>query len=226
MADSKVATTENNDASKNEPPFPWHLGVFDAHCHPTDTVASLDSIPSMKARVLTIMATRGQDQALVARFADRLGLVEQEKESIIHSSHYKNSEACRVIPSFGWHPWFSHQLYDDTHDARLEAGHVSSSSSSSSVDKFKHYKSVIFKPGPVEYDDAFLSALPNPRPLSEYLEQTRSFLIKYPFALVGEIGIDRSFRLPTNWMPEDAVDRDPNLTPGGREGRKLSPYRV
>ena len=193
--------------SKNEP-FPWHLGVFDAHCHPTDTVASLNSIPSMKARVLTIMATRAQDQDLVARFADSLG-VEKPLWTQEEDSH---TEQCQLIPSFGWHPWFSYQIYDDTQSAL-----------SSNVDKMDHYKAVL---APVPSDDAFLAALPDPRPLSRYLDQTRSFLTKYPLALVGEIGIDRSFRLPANSLPKDTVDRDFSLTPGGREGRKLSPYRV
>ena len=186
--------------------FPWHLGVYDAHCHPTDTVASLDDIPKMKTRALTLMATRRQDQHLVAEFADTLG-----KGDSRDSDTLKN----KVIPSFGWHPWFSHYIYDD----RGGAG-----ATRTTPDKVAHYKAVITPP---PQDNAFIETLPDPMPLSSLLTQTRSYLEEYPKALVGEIGLDRSFRIPLPaQLSAEPSREDSGLTPGGREGRTLSSYRV
>ncbi|KAL8809809.1 MAG: hypothetical protein Q9223_002743 [Gallowayella weberi] len=192
--------------------FPWHLGVFDAHCHPTDTMSSQDNVPNMKPRALTIMATRGEDQDLVRQAVSRYGLGQGDLENLGSQDHVDSSR--RLVPAFGWHPWFSYQIFDDT--SLPESGAQKPTAQ-------EHYKSVL---SPPPDDEEFLSSLPDPRPLSELLAQIRTNLESFPSALVGEIGIDRSFRLPMQWIEEDEEKRDPSLTPGGREGRRLSPYRV
>lgn len=192
--------------------FPWHLGVFDAHCHPTDTPSCLGNISRMKARVLTIMATRGEDQNVVANFAQQSGMKSTLIPRLLQSD--SSHEPCELIPSFGWHPWFSHQIYDDS---------VPESQSAFQPDKVKHYKCVIT---PAPEDDSFLQSLPDPRLLSALLTEIRTHLQQYPNALVGEIGLDRTFRLPENWLPNIHTEFTNGATPGGREGRRLSPYKV
>ena len=191
----------NGSVSPEEGEFPWHLGVHDAHCHPTDIMATIHDVPLMKTQGLTVMATRRQDQHLVARFADEL---QQEQGQ---------PQRKEIIPSFGFHPWFSHQLIEDR---GFPVGERPS--------KADHYRQVI-KPVP-ENDQDFLNSLPEPLLLSEVLQAIESHLLQYPDALVGEIGLDKAFRIPGAQLLDDPSDLDAGLTPGRREGRKLSPYRV
>ncbi|OJD35729.1 metallo-dependent hydrolase [Diplodia corticola] len=194
-------------SSSASAPFPWHIGVFDAHCHPTDTMSAVSAVPHMKAKALTVMATRAQDQQLVADVADSLGVPSPDVDS------WKQGE--RLLPCFGWHPWFSHQMFSEdmfTGKKTLDED-----------EKILHYKKVL-SPPPDDHD--FILSLPNPRPFSEFLGETRSFLRRYPLALVGEIGLDKSFRIPAAWLPDAHESRDDSLTPGGREGRGLTPHVV
>ncbi|EME46983.1 hypothetical protein DOTSEDRAFT_165686 [Dothistroma septosporum NZE10] len=191
--------------------LPWYLGVFDAHCHPTDTLSSLQSIPTMRASVLTVMATRAQDQELVASAADDMGLTEAD----VGDSTTDWSAAHKILPAFGWHPWFSHQMFDEKE--------YDGATSLNPEQKAKHYRAALT---PKPEDDAFVQSLPDPRSVEEFIGRTREYLKKYPLALIGEVGLDKSFRIPEAWLPEQTEQRDDGLTPGGREGRKLSPYRV
>ena len=183
----------------------WEIGVYDAHCHPTDIMASIESIGSMKPRVLTVMSTRAQDQDLVAQAASQYAL--RNRVDLTEGRH--------VVPAFGWHPWFAYQLYDDRKG--ISGGSIG-----------EHYKHVL-SPSPEDLN--FLESLPEPRSLSQFLAETERRLLDHPFALVGEIGLDRAARLPvftTADLEEGKVYKhlDGDYTPGTREDRPLSPYRV
>lgn len=187
--------------------FPWDIGIYDAHCHPTDTMGTVPSIRDMKAATLTVMATRGQDQELVVQAAQDLnGLKDKTKED-------------KILPCFGWHPWFSHQILDDT-----QPDAPTTSPTDEAKLKQTHYTAVL-TPSPSE-DPDFIQSLPTPKPLSILISETRTRLKQFPTALVGEIGLDKSFRLPGAWTSQELDSRDEQLTPGSREGRRLSPYKV
>lgn len=169
----------------------------------------------MHAAALTIMATRAQDQELVADVASK-------HSNPLKSLLQENSEATGTcaIPSFGWHPWFSHLLYDDSADT--PTFQPTSGSETDNAAKQAHYNAVL-QPAP---SPDFVASLPCPIAISSFLNATESRLSANPRALVGEIGLDKAFRLPEPWLPSKNVERDSTLTPGGREGRQLSPYRV
>lgn len=195
--------------SKDSTPFPWELGVFDAHCHPTDTMTSIPDIPHMNATALTVMSTRGEDQELVDEVAKELGDYYQDSE---HGNG-------KIVPCFGWHPWFAHQIRveEDEEDTTIDAIEL----------KTRHYRNVLTGTmGTEDEDDAFFKTLPTPKPLSTLLSETKTRLLAHPNALVGEIGLDKAFRLPMPWQADELDTRNSGLTPGSREGRKLSPYRV
>ncbi|KAH9871179.1 hypothetical protein J1614_006755 [Plenodomus biglobosus] len=208
------------EKSKEEP-FPWHLGVYDAHCHPTDTMSSLETLVNMKARVLTVMATRAEDQDLVLALADKHGIQSCDP------SKWTREE--RILPCFGWHPWFSHQMYISDDSAPDNNNETNSPKPLTGEAKITHYQSVLqpSRPTPSAEDRATFLALPDPTPFSHFLAQTRKALHRHPYAQIGEIGLDRSFRIPEPWStnPSEWATRDQSLTLGGRESRRLTPFR-
>lgn len=93
----------------------------------------------------------------------------------------------------------------------------------SNEQRIKHYQSVLT---PRSDNQDFLLSLPNPQPLSRFIAQTRQYLVDHPLALIGEVGLDKSFRIPEVCVDGQKEGKYEGLTPGGREGRRLSPYRV
>jgi Tat protein secretion system quality control protein TatD with DNase activity len=200
--------------------FPWHLGVYDAHCHPTDTMSRVPTIQNMKTRILTVMATRGEDQDLVTSTADTYSVKSSDPE--------KWSRIECIVPCFGWHPWFSHQMYVDEEEGDAD-GKAKEQGRLEGDAKIRHYQKVLqpLRESPSEEDRHTFLSLPDPTPFSAFLNQTRQHLEHYPYALVGEIGLDRSFRIPESWIDNEDLwaRRNNTLTPGGREGRRLTPFR-
>lgn len=189
--------------------FPWHLGVFDAHNHIAERMHSVADLPTMKARAVAIMATRTQDQFIVTEIVSANGVRERGVFP---------QDTTTVIAGYGRHPWFSHEIYDDTAETT-----TFEPSGDSEVFKEQHYKAVLT---PAPKDPAFWNDLPMPIPLSAVISDMGARLAADPLAIVGEIGLDKSFRLPMQWEPEAKSVRDPSRTPGGRERRPLSPHRI
>lgn len=190
--------------------FPWHLGVHDAHCHPLERPITFQELTSMKTRTVTVMATRLEDQSILDKICKEQG-----------SNDSKLRHDTKLVPGFGWHPWFSHLLYNDTANPVPEVEEIVYDENQ----RFAHYSAVL-TPAP---DRPFALALERPTPLSHALAQLREHLRAYPLAMVGEVGLDKAFRLPEPWGEgEEAAqrERDPERTPGARCRRKLSAHRV
>lgn len=88
------------------------------------------------------------------------------------------SHAKRLVPCFGLHPWFCHPI--------SLAQHLPS--------KQQHYAD-IFAEQPQELTHDLLQALPEPLPLSDFLQTLRTNLESHPNALLGEVGLDKTFKI-------------------------------
>jgi Tat protein secretion system quality control protein TatD with DNase activity len=111
-------------------------------------------------------------------------------QSLVHKFSTDNPDT--VVPFFGYHPWFAHLFSVSGSD--------------------EHYQSIL-NPCPSQ---EFVSHLPEPLKWDECLEKLRKHLESNPKAQVGELGLDKSFRLPAHVNGE----RDTSTQ------KVLSPYRT
>lgn len=83
-----------------------------------------------------------------------------------------------VTPAFGLHPWFSHLVTDKPQ-----------------LTKFEHYQEIL---EPTPQNESEIKNFPEPHRLADYLHLVDSMLENHPAAMVGEIGLDKAFRLKIN----------------------------
>ncbi|KAJ7170158.1 TatD DNase family Scn1 [Mycena filopes] len=142
--------------------------VVDAHCHPTEGTVSDESLERLEITVCA-MSTCRDDQSLVRDLALR--------------------NPSKVIPCFGYHPWFSHLI-------SMQPGAF----------KDEHYRHLFLgsdaEPPPDRVDafEELLPLLPEPISIDEVLLDLRhNFELFSTPTILGEVGLDKSFRVPFDY---------------------------
>lgn len=98
-----------------------------------------------------------------------------------------DEHADKIIPAFGLHPWWSHHISFD---------------SGAQLDKLAHYQGLFpdyFNTGAsMEAEvQSIYDSFPVPTSFDQFVASSlMPHLIQYPDAILGEVGLDRSFRIP------------------------------
>ncbi|BGP14613.1 hypothetical protein JCM10213_002219 [Rhodosporidiobolus nylandii] len=156
--------------------------LHDAHCHPSDDAAfNVEVLKGLKTGKLCAMSSR---------------LPNQDKTKEVYAASPDT-----VVPFFGLHPWYCHPITFAPPDALLS--------------KEAHYASLFADPADASKPHPQLSLVlplfPDPVPISTFLSSLEASLLARPSSHVGEIGLDRAFRIPN--PPEISADkRNPKNT--------------
>ncbi|GAA5898463.1 hypothetical protein JCM8208_006990 [Rhodotorula glutinis] len=150
------------------PPDPAVLArLADAHCHPVDDNG------------FSPEALRGLSTGTICAMSSSLS--NQERNTAVYAA-----SPATVVPFFGLHPWFSHP--------------ISFSRPSSLPPKDEHYSRLFTDPAnpnaPHPSLATLLPHLPEPVSFDAFLSDLERNLVSHPSAHVGEIGLDRAFRIP------------------------------
>ncbi|CAH2352538.1 uncharacterized deoxyribonuclease [[Candida] railenensis] len=189
-------------------------GLTDSHCH-LDTSCTLERGLEV-SEMLSRAADEGPRSHALRHFA--VMSTNHLDVDIIDAMSKRVQSSGVVFPFFGVHPWYSHLF------ASVEPGVEESTESY----KVRHYRTVLY-PAPTQ---ELIDALPAPVLWRDHLKKLRSLLAEYGGGSgasargcvgvgVGEIGLDKPFRIPVNGFygnVEQPIAEDiPN---------KLSPCRV
>ncbi|EMG49119.1 hypothetical protein SBY92_000431 [Candida maltosa Xu316] len=172
-----------------------NINLSDSHCHfhPECTLQQTEQFAEILNSQLDTFPDKYfhlmTTQHLDLEFMDVL-LTKLEKPKII-------------VPYFGIHPWFSHLFYIGNEEENLS--------------KQEHYRNVL-NPEPSE---ELLKMLPDPISVSHHKQRILEIIHKHnlKFFGIGEIGLDKLFRVPGNGYYG-------NLNFPLPQDQKLSPCRV
>ncbi|KAF8309019.1 Metallo-dependent hydrolase [Clavulina sp. PMI_390] len=168
--------------------------LTDVHCHPTASLADITDEEMSKLPLRVVaMSSRARDQSLVADLATKW--------------------PDKIVPCFGYHPWFTYTIsLEDPAPSRTA-----------------HYASLFLPSASIEAamaDPDFARILPSlvdPIPLSQVLSSIRENFEKFPNAMLGEVGLDRAFRIPFSAF---GSNRSPNPHAEPEPHPRLSPFHV
>ena len=154
--------------------------ITDVHCHPTD---AQDGVPQKSMEQLQIkicaMSSMQLDQERVKALA--------------------NEFPDKVTPAFGHHPWFSHWISTERSLSPVD----------DNTEKERHYRKLFLPQNPAPWLETefakLLSHLPDPIPLTIIINTLRDNLLTFPAAMLGEVGLDRSFRVPFDFFASPRV---------------------
>ncbi|CAG8573414.1 9386_t:CDS:2 [Cetraspora pellucida] len=147
---------------EDEENFLWSK-TCDAHTHPHDDIERHSKIGELKTFRLCLMGTRFEDLDVVSQLNAKF--------------------QSKVVPCFGFHPWFAHLLSLDNDPPENET----------------HYRSVLNDIGPKGSINCniepLLPFLPPPKPFNVWFDKLENLIKINKSALIGEVGLDKSARL-------------------------------
>jgi Tat protein secretion system quality control protein TatD with DNase activity len=185
-----------------EPPDDVLHLLTDAHCHPTDDPAPWENIDALSSKLKNVKI--GRVCAMSTSNRDQAFVAQLAREL-----------PGKIVPAFGYHPWFSHKIaVKETDTVQIP-------------DAETHYRRVLGKSRDSEELDMLVKHLEKPRTLDEIIAELRKNLMDHPSSILGEVGIDRVFRLPKDprgWSrePDEEAQQDEAELSLGRRKRPLS----
>jgi Tat protein secretion system quality control protein TatD with DNase activity len=164
--------------------------IIDVHCHPTD--APTISPNSMDRLQITIcaMSTMQSDQQLVRDLATSYPTKVVPcfgQLGYLFITPTSGPQLSTLNFALGYHPWFSYLI-----------------STQPGPSKNDHYQSLFLGallPQPDHTEDLhkLINLLPDPIPLGNIISGLRHNLEAFPEAMLGEVGLDRIFRVPFDY---------------------------